>query len=76
MHTPYTPLEEDDIQEKTLANYSLEELEKHWMARMNNTKVVFISAENKENVEEFKSVLYEEVKSIFQERYPYHNFLY
>ena len=72
----YTPLEEDDIQEKTSANYSLEELQKQWMARMNNTKVVFISAENKENIEEFKSVLYEEVKSIFQERYPYHNFLY
>jgi GTP-binding protein HflX len=72
----YTPLEEDDIQEKTLANYSLEELQKQWMSRMNNTKVVFISAENKENIEEFKSVLYEEVKAIFQERYPYHNFLY
>ena len=72
----YTPLEEDDIQEKTLENYSLEELQKQWMSRMNNTKVVFISAENKENIEEFKSVLYEEVKAIFQERYPYHNFLY
>lgn len=72
----YTPLEEDDIQEKTQENYSLEELQKQWMSRMNNTKVVFISAENKENIDEFKSVLYEEVKAIFQERYPYHNFLY
>lgn len=72
----FTPLAEDDIQEKTRENYSLEEIKKQWMGRMNNTKVVFISAENKENIEEFKQVLYTEVKTIFQERYPYHNFLY
>jgi GTPase len=72
----YIPLEEDDIQEKTKENYSLEELKRQWMARMNNTKVVFISAHDKANIEEFKQVLYDEVKTIFQERYPYHNFLY
>ena len=40
------------------------------------TKCVFISAQNKENVEELKEVLYEEVKTIFRVRYPYNNFLY
>ena len=55
---------------------TLESLKKSWMAKMNKTKCVFISAENKENVEELKEVLYEEVKTIFRVRYPYNNFLY
>jgi GTP-binding protein HflX len=71
----YTPKDEDDLAEKTRENYSLEELKKMWMARMND-RCVFISAEQKENMEELKTILYKEVKIIFQERYPYHNFLY
>jgi GTP-binding protein HflX len=55
---------------------SLDELKKTWMAKLNDTKCVFISAHTKQNLEEFKSVLYKEVKTIFQDRYPYHNFLY
>jgi GTP-binding protein HflX len=61
--------EEEDIK-------SLDSLKKSWMAKMNKTKCVFISAQNKENVEELKEVLYEEVKTIFRVRYPYNNFLY
>jgi GTP-binding protein HflX len=55
---------------------SLEELKRTWMARLNDTKCVFISAIDKDNIEEFKTVLYEEVQRIFKERYPYNNFLY
>ena len=56
---------------------SLESLKKSWMARMNNkTKCVFISAENKENIDELKQVVYEKVKEIFKIRYPYNNFLH
>lgn len=55
---------------------TLESLKKTWMAKMNKTKCVFISAQNKENVDELKEVLYEEVKTIFRVRYPYNNFLY
>jgi len=55
---------------------TLESLKKSWMAKMNKTKCVFISAQNKENVDELKEVLYEEVKTIFRIRYPYNNFLY
>lgn len=55
---------------------TLESLKKSWMAKMNKTKCVFISAQNKENVDELKGVLYEEVKTIFRIRYPYNNFLY
>jgi GTP-binding protein HflX len=71
----YVELEEGEIPDYD-ANPSLEELKKTWMAKLNDTKCVFISAQDKENIEEFKSVLYEEVKRIFQVRYPYHNFLY
>lgn len=42
----------------------------------NKTRCVFISAENKDNIEELKQVVYEEVKEIFKIRYPYNNFLY
>lgn len=54
----------------------LEELKKTWMSKLNNSKSVFISAQNKENIEELREVLYEEVKEIFKVRYPYNNFLY
>ncbi len=72
----YVEKEEDDLTPKEANNYSLQDLEKTWMAKLNNTKCVFISATTKENIEELKSVLYNDVKKIFQERYPYHNFLY
>lgn len=54
----------------------LESMKRKWMAQVGDNKAVFISAQEKVNVEEFKQVLYLEVKRIFQERYPYHNFLY
>jgi GTP-binding protein HflX len=66
----------DDPSPKTKENYTLEELEKTWMSKLNNKGCVFISAQNKENVEEVKEVIYEQVKTIFKIRYPYNNFLY
>lgn len=71
----YHPIEPLNESEEDLA--SLDSLKKSWMARMNNkTRCVFISAENKENIDELKQVVYEEVKEIFKIRYPYNNFLY
>ncbi len=72
----YTQKDEDDLTPVEACNYSLEDLKKTWMSKLNDTKCVFISAIDKGNIEEFKDVLYKEVKIIFQERYPYHNFLY
>ena len=72
----YEPMEEGDLSKKKKENYTLDELKKQWMAKLNNKKCVFISAENKTNFDELKQALYEEVKTIFQERYPYNNFLY
>jgi GTP-binding protein HflX len=55
--------------------FALEELKKTWMAKLND-QCVFISATDKVNIDEFKSLIYKEAKDIFQKRYPYHNFLY
>jgi GTP-binding protein HflX len=58
------------------ANRSLEDLKKTWMNRLPATKCVFISATNKENVEELRETMYSEIKRIFAIRYPFNNFLY
>ncbi len=55
---------------------SIEELKKTWMSKMDATKCVFISAQDKTNVDELRDVMYEEIKRIFAIRYPYNNFLY
>lgn len=68
----YHPVDEEGNE----IQYSLEELKKTWMSKLNNTKCVFISAQNKENIEELKQVIYDEVHRIFKVRYPYNNFLY
>ncbi len=71
----YDPKEEDDLTPSTKRNLSLDDLKKSWMKNL-NTPCVFISAQNKENVEEFKKVLYEMVKEMHVKRYPYNNMLY
>ncbi|NQX90616.1 MAG: GTPase HflX [Flavobacteriales bacterium] len=72
----YVPLEEDDLTPKTKENYSLEELKNSWMSQHQDQPTVFLSAKNKTNLDEFRDVLYDLVKTIHQERYPYNNFLY
>ncbi|PWH82936.1 GTPase HflX [Brumimicrobium oceani] len=72
----YTPQDEDDLSPKKKENYTLEELKAQWIAKMDTNKCVFISAQEKLNFDELKHVVYEEVKTIFQIRYPYNNFLY
>jgi GTP-binding protein HflX len=71
----YVPKDEDDLTPVTRNNYTLEELKKSWMAK-NNIHCIFISAKEKQNVEEFRSMLYDRVKEIHTTRYPYNNFLY
>ncbi len=58
------------------SNMTLEELKKTWMNRLPATKCVFISATDKENVDELKETMYSEIKRIFAIRYPFNNFLY
>lgn len=67
--------EPDDLTPKTKENITLEELKQTWMAKINH-KTLFISATKRENIDELKSVLYEEVKKLHIQIYPYNNFLY
>ena len=67
--------EEDDLTPASKENLSLEELKNTWMAK-NNDSSIFISALHKTNITELKDVLYQQVKKIHVERYPYNDFLY
>ncbi len=70
------PFDEDDlVTEKTKAHYSLEEWKNTWMNKIGD-KALFISAINKENLEDFKKRVYQEVREIHITRFPYNNFLY
>jgi len=71
----YTPKEEDDLAPVRRENISLEELKKTWMAKMNDN-CIFISAKEKVNIESLKELLYEKIKAIHIERYPYNDFLF
>jgi GTP-binding protein HflX len=71
-----TSKDEDDLTPVRKENYSLDDLKKTWMASDKNHKTVFISAKTKENLEEFRKLLYEEVKRIHITRYPYNDFLF
>ncbi len=69
-------IEEDDLMtEKTSAHYTLKEWKKTWMNRLGDN-VLFISALNKENMEDFRKKVYEAVREIHVTRFPYNNFLY
>ena len=65
----------DDLTPRTKENITLEELKQTWMAKMSH-KTLFISAKTKENLDEMKRVLYEEIKKLHIQIYPYNNFLY
>ncbi|MDF2433608.1 MAG: GTPase [Mucilaginibacter sp.] len=54
---------------------TLHDFKNSWMAK-NNSPALFISATKKENLDELRSLLYEEVKAIHVERYPYDQLLY
>ena len=71
----FTPKEEDDLAPIKRENISLEELENTWMAKMQDN-CIFISAREKQNIDDLKQMLYDKVKSIHVERYPHNDFLY
>jgi len=65
----------DDLTPETTANRSLDDLRKSWMAKR-DTNTIFISAKEKINIEEFRTMLYKMVREVHVSRYPYDNFLY
>ncbi|MCA1757641.1 MAG: GTPase HflX [Bacteroidales bacterium] len=72
----YTRKDEDDLSPVMRENYSLEELKHSWMATTGDSPVIFISAREKSNIDELRELLYREVKTLHEQRYPYNRFLY
>ena len=71
----WTPQDADDLTEPTRENISLDELKRTWMAKMAG-ECLFISAKNKENIDELRDVLYKKVRELHVQKYPYNDFLY
>ena len=71
----YIPKEEDDLTPVLRENLSLEDLEKTWMARLGDD-CIFISARNKHNIDALRALLYDRIKAIHIQRYPYNDFLF
>ena len=69
-------IDEDDlVTEKGKEHYTLQDWKRTWMSK-NDVESIFISAIKKENLEDFKEKVYEEVKKIHIQRFPYNDFLY
>lgn len=71
----WTPQEEDDLTAPTRENISLDELKRTWMAKQQGD-CLFISAREKQNVDELREVLYQKVRELHVQKYPYNDFLY
>ena len=67
---------DDLITEKTPRHNTLAEWKQTWMGRVGEQKALFLSAINKENFEEFRERVYEQVREIHVTRFPYNKFLY
>jgi len=71
----YIPKDNDDLAPVKRENHSLEELKKTWMAKMHDN-CIFISAREKQNIDSLKELMYQKIKAIHIERYPYNDFLF
>ncbi len=71
----YVKKDEDDLTEVKRENISLEEWKRTWMAKSEHP-TLFISATEKENMDELRRTIYEEVKKIHITRFPYNDFLF
>lgn len=72
----YNLKDDDDLTPANRENYSLADLKKSWMALDKHHSTIFISAKTKENLEELRKLLYNEVRKIHVTRYPYNDFLF
>jgi GTP-binding protein HflX len=71
----YVQKDADDLTQRTRENWTLEEMEETWMAKLNND-CVFVSAKQKTNIEQIRKVLYQRVRQLHVQKYPYNDFLY
>ncbi len=72
----HAEIDDDDLTtERTGRHFTIGEWKKTWMQRVGD-KALFISTLNKENLDEFRKRVYDEVRDIHVTRFPYNNFLY
>lgn len=71
----FTPKDEDDLTPKSRENYSRQELERSWMAKMGQN-CLFVSAHTGDGIEGLRALLYDKVREIHIKRYPYNDFLF
>ena len=71
----WTPKEADDLTPATRENITMEELQRTWMGRLNG-ECLFVSALKKTGIENMRKVLYDRVKQLHVQKYPYNDFLY
>jgi len=74
-YRPETIDEDDLVTERTSAHFTLDEWKNTWFNKIGD-RALFISALNKENLDEFRKRVYDEVRDIHVTRFPYNNFLY
>ena len=71
----WTEKDPDDLTPVRKENISLDDLKKTWMAKLNDD-CIFVSAKNRDNIDEFRDVLYRKVRQLHVQKYPYNDFLY
>ena len=71
----WTEKEADDLTPSTKENVSLDELKHTWMAKMGDD-CIFISARERQNIDELKEILYNRVRQLHVQKYPYNDFLF
>ncbi len=71
----YVQKEEDDLTPKTRENITLDELKETWMSRLADN-CLFISAREKQNIDNLKDIIYKKVCELHVQKYPYNDFLY
>lgn len=71
----YDAKDEDDLTPKNKHNLSLDDLQQSWMSKLKEN-CIFISAKERVNIDELKTLIYNKVKEIHIQRFPYNDFLY
>ena len=65
----------DDLTPATKENLSLDDLMRTWMAKLNEN-CIFISARERTNLEDLRTLLYNKVRELHVQKYPYNDFLF
>ncbi len=72
--------EADDLTPIQKENYTLDDLKQTWMAKTGENQhyleCLFISAKQKENIDQLRDILYKRVRELHVQKYPYNDFLY